>query len=118
MSTPFPTQDHTGSDGRVPPGYPPPPWTSGGHIPQRLIQPAAPWVLSAVAILFCWPLAIVALVLSSRVAPAWNQGEVRSAQQVANHATVWACVAIGVGTLWWLFWFLVSIGASISQGGS
>lgn len=84
--------------GQPAPGYgaAPPPMYGGGP------AGAAPknWLwLSIVSVLFCWPLAIPAIVFSSRVNGKWAAGDAAGAQSSSGRARMFGLVAIGLGVI-------------------
>ena len=87
-------------------GTPPPPAPQYGAPPpqQYGMSPAgAPpknWLwLSIVTILFCWPLAIPAVVFSNQVNRKWGAGDPTGAQSSANKARTFALIGIVLGVI-------------------
>ena len=62
--------------------------------------PPKNWLwLSIVTILFCWPLAIPAVVFSNQVNRKWGAGDPTGAQSSANKARTFALIGIVLGVI-------------------
>lgn len=97
-----------------PGGYPPAPQSPYGAAPQPGYAAAPPpygggpvagpapknWLwLSIVTILFCWPLAIPAIVFSSQVNGKWASGDAAGAVSASSKARTFALIGIVVGVV-------------------
>ena len=93
--------------GQQPPAYGQPP-TAGGYgaapppmygAPQGGTPPKNWLWLSIVTILFCWPLAIPAIIFSSQVNGKWAAGDAAGAQSSASKAKMFALIGIPIGII-------------------
>jgi len=84
-------------------GAPPPQQYGAAPQPYGMSPAGAPpknWLwLSIVTILFCWPLAIPAVVFSNQVNRKWGAGDPTGAQSSANKARTFALIGIVLGVI-------------------
>jgi hypothetical protein len=93
----YPPPGHPGDPGYPGhPGHPGPPYPGYGFRPGGSPPPSRiGWAITA--LLLFWPLAIPAFIYSSRVEPAWYQGDVAGAQRASDNVKTCGVVALVIG---------------------
>ena len=75
-------------------------------------------VMSVVAILFFWPLAIPAIINAAKVNPALQQGDYAGAQNASAQAKKWARLAIIIGIVLWVLIIVCNVILAIAANNS
>ncbi|MEM7699735.1 MAG: CD225/dispanin family protein [Verrucomicrobiota bacterium] len=81
---------------------------SGGEIPNYL------WQSIVVLLLCCWPLAIPAIVYSTKVNPAIASGDMAAAKEASDNAKKWCWIAFGVGLAGGILYLIFVVGLGIA----
>lgn len=103
-----------GQQGYFMPGYVPGPGWMPGYFLMPGPQPPSHLARSVVGLIFCWPVAIAAIILATQVEGRYSRGDYYGAVRASQNAKVCANVAIGVGLFFGLFVFgLMGFAASM-----
>lgn len=86
---------------------PPPPQYGQGQ--QAGPPPNNNLVWAILAILCCWPLAIVAIIKSTQVSNLWAQGQYDAAQKSADDAKKFAVISFAIGGVILLLYIILII---------
>lgn len=75
------------------------------------------WQSIVCLVLCCLPAAVVALIFSLKVEPAYTQGDLAAAQDASKKAKMWCWIAFGLGLVANIIFFIIGVAGAMAESG-